>query len=134
MNFSKNSNNQTGLYYESLAVLRLKEKGIKIIKRNYRFKKNEIDIIAFEEPVVIFLEIKYRKKSQLYSPFLSITNSKKKYIYQCAKGFLKENEYYQKYFCRFDVYFFIEKIIKQKTTIEEFYIKNAFQLTNRFSD
>ncbi|KUO66161.1 MAG: hypothetical protein APF84_12630 [Gracilibacter sp. BRH_c7a] len=45
---------------ESLAVSHLEKAGLKIVKRNYRCPKGEIDIIAQERELMVFVEVRLR--------------------------------------------------------------------------
>ena len=54
-----------GLFYESLSVLLLIIKRYQIIKRRYRCKLGEVDIIAKKNNTIIFIEVKYRHQSDM---------------------------------------------------------------------
>lgn len=55
-----------GTAYEQEAVLFLKQKGYRIIARNYYCKQGEIDIIAVDQNYLVFVEVKYRSKKKEY--------------------------------------------------------------------
>ena len=61
---------------EELAVQFLKEKGYKIIDRNFRKGYGEIDIIAINHGILVFVEVKTRTSSQFGTPFEQITHFK----------------------------------------------------------
>jgi putative endonuclease len=87
---------------ESIACKFLAENGYKIVKRNYRFGKGEIDIIAMKEKTLVFVEVKTRN-NQNYGPAESaITVGKQKQIHKIAQAFLYENDF-SDYDCRIDV-------------------------------
>jgi putative endonuclease len=79
---------QFGIDSESMAVSYLKEHGYKIIKRNYRTKFGEIDIIAKDGDTIVFVEVKARK-SRAYSPKEAVTTNKKRKISMVALYYLK---------------------------------------------
>ena len=54
----KTKKQQLGTMGEDMAVEYLRGKDYMIIKRNFRFGKNEIDIIAEDESDIVFLEVK----------------------------------------------------------------------------
>ena len=54
---------QLGSEKEKLAAEYLQERGYEIVTCNYRCRQAEIDIIAKKEEYLIFIEVKYRKKS-----------------------------------------------------------------------
>lgn len=51
---------ELGEFGESLAVDHLKEAGLRIVKRNYRCPKGEIDIIAQDGGTIVFVEVRLR--------------------------------------------------------------------------
>lgn len=95
---------QTGNSGENLAVELLKSKGYTIIKRNYRFGKGEIDIIAKDpnEEGLVFVEVKSRNSLEFGHPIDSITPNKIKQIKRIAELYLYENDI-KETLCRFDV-------------------------------
>ena len=100
----------------------LKEKNYKILKKNWRFQKAEIDIIA-EDPStdeIVIVEVKARKSDPLVNPEEAITKGKRKLLVMAADAFLTQNEIEQE--TRFDVIF----IYKSNSTWEIQHIENAF--------
>ena len=89
---------------EELAVELLVNKGYEIIKRNYRFGKGELDIIAKDpnEEGLVFIEVKSRKNLAYGYPEESITKSKIKQLKRIAELYLFENDI-KEILCRFDV-------------------------------
>jgi putative endonuclease len=79
---------QFGKDSESMAEKYLREQGYKIIKRNYRTKFGEIDIIAKDKETIVFVEVKARR-SKSYNPKEAVTNSKKRKISMVASYYLK---------------------------------------------
>ncbi|MFO8083042.1 MAG: YraN family protein [Desulfobacterales bacterium] len=114
-----------GASSESLAVSHLKKHGYKIIKRNYRTKIGEIDIIAKDADTIVFIEVKARK-SKAYSPKAAITRNKMRKISMVALYYLKATRQL-KAKARFDVV-----AIGSGNTVENIEIvKNAFELAYR---
>ena len=88
---------------EDLAVEFLKILGYSIKKRNFHFgRTGEIDIIAQDKNVLVFVEVKMRSSDAFGDPLLSITTSKQKSIRKTAEGYLYINKIYDTE-CRFDV-------------------------------
>ena len=83
----------TGKFGENLAVNFLKNKGYKIIQRNFRTKYGEIDIIAEKGNFIIFIEVKFRKKRIFGTAEESINYGKLKKIKQTAEYYL--NNFYK---------------------------------------
>ena len=65
---------------EELAVGFLKEKGIRILERNYYFPGGELDIIAKDGEYLVFIEVKYRKTASYGQPWEAVSNNKQKKI------------------------------------------------------
>jgi putative endonuclease len=89
---------------EELAVELLVNKGYEIIKRNYRFGKGELDIIARDPNAegLVFIEVKSRKSLEYGYPEESITKNKIKQLKRIAELYLYENDI-KEILCRFDV-------------------------------
>ena len=102
-----------GTAYEQEAVLFLKQKGYRIIARNYYCKQGEIDII------LVFVEVKYRSKKKSTSALEAVTLQKQRHIIRSAQCYLYQNGYPEDTPCRFDV------IAIQGDTIQ--HIVNAFE-------
>lgn len=98
------STKKTGDEGEELAVELLESKGYKIVKRNYRYGKGEIDIIAEDpnEEGLVFVEVKSRKNLEFGLPEEAITKNKIKQLKRIAELYLYENEI-KEILCRFDV-------------------------------
>jgi putative endonuclease len=118
----KTHEQQFGETGESAAVKFLKKLGYKIIKRNYRTKAGEIDIIAKDGKTIVFVEVKARR-SPGYNPKAAVTRSKQRKISITALHYLKTNNLLRAK-ARFDVV-----AIGSKNSPENFeLIKNAFEL------
>ena len=53
---------------EDMAVAFLQQKGYNILERNFRYKRNEIDIVARVDNLLIFVEVKLRRDSSFGYP------------------------------------------------------------------
>ena len=87
---------------ESIACNFLLENGYKIVKRNYRFGKGEIDVIATKDKLIIFLEVKTRNNQNFGPAELAVTKGKQNQVRKIAESFLYENNFTD-YDCRIDV-------------------------------
>ncbi len=87
---------------EKAAVAFLKQRGYRIIEKNYRNKAGEIDIIAEHDQVLVFVEVKSRAGAGLGEPLEAITPHKQRKIGQVARGFLTRHKIENRD-CRFDV-------------------------------
>ena len=77
---------------EKAAESFLKKRGYRTIKKNYRTKVGEIDLIAEHNNVLVFIEVKSRTNAALEHPFMAVTPRKQKKIAQTASCFLVQNK------------------------------------------
>ncbi len=77
---------------EDLAEKFLLDKNFRIIKRNFKFgKTGEIDIIAYDGEVIVFIEIRSKTSKEFGDPLSSITPGKIRKIKKSAEGYLYIN-------------------------------------------
>lgn len=65
-----------GQWGEKVAATHLEANGYRILERNWRCALGEIDIVAQENDVLVFVEVKTRQSKQFGSPEESITPRK----------------------------------------------------------
>jgi putative endonuclease len=107
---------------EDIAVKFLSRKGYKILKRNYRYGHGEIDIIAMDKDVLIFVEVRMKLSDKFGSPEDSVTIKKREQLKKIASAFIQMNEVNFSE-CRFDVIGITFKDGKFNIN----HIENAFQ-------
>lgn len=121
--FNKNSNFKNfGKSGEDIAEQFLIEKGYEIIKRNFRFGKGEIDIIAKDDDYIVFVEVKSRKNYNYGEPEYAITKSKQRQLKRMAESYFYVNGI-QEQLCRFDV---ITIVGEKEDELKINHIINAF--------
>lgn len=98
----KGFNKDIGNYGETLAFNYLRKNGYYILKRNFRNRFGEIDLICKKNDIIIFVEVKSRYSSLYGTPLESITYSKQKQIINLCNFYITLNKLY-KYNCQFDV-------------------------------
>jgi putative endonuclease len=76
--------------------------GMRIITRNWRCKRGELDIIAMDGPVLVFIEVRARDEDALVSGYHSIRAHKKKVLLRACKTYLYQLQNAPKH-VRFDV-------------------------------
>lgn len=74
----------TGNYGETLAINYLKKIGYQILNRNYRIRGGEIDIVAQDKDILVFVEVKTRWSHDYGLPVESITPWKIKALLKTA--------------------------------------------------
>ena len=84
---------QKGKAGESMAERYLAKKGFKIIARNYRYKRSEIDLIAQKEDWLVFVEVRMRSSAAFGYPEQTISAAKRKKIMEGAAHYLEETQW-----------------------------------------
>lgn len=93
---------ETGTQYEERAAEYLIAQNFQILERNYRIRSGEIDIIARDGTVLVFIEVKYRKNDESGNPLEAVDIRKQRKIIKVARYYLYQKKYGDVP-CRFDV-------------------------------
>lgn len=91
-----------GTHYEKKAGEYLISQGYQVEEYNFRCKKGEIDLIAWDGEYLVFCEVKYRSDSRRGHPAEAVGLKKQRIISQCAMYYLMEKGL-TGIPCRFDV-------------------------------
>jgi len=110
---------------EELAADYLKNNGYKILFRNWKWGRNEIDIIAENKEYVIFTEVKTRSADYYLPPSAAVTHEKQKAIIRAADGYI------QRYNINKEGRFDVITIIKGENNFDIEHIEGAFYPTLR---
>ena len=113
---------ELGKYGEDIACKFLIKLGYKIIERNYRFGKGEIDIIADDNGTLVFVEVKTRENLNFGPPELAVTKAKQNQIRKIASAYLYEKGINDT-LCRMDV---VAILLLRKDTPQINHLINAF--------
>jgi putative endonuclease len=97
--------NKLGQKGEEIAASYLLNKGYKILARNWRFKRNEIDIIAIKNEILIVFEVKTRTSEFVENLSEIVTRKKQKSIIVAADAFVDRNDIKNE--VRFDIIFIV---------------------------
>ena len=90
-----------GLAGEAAAATRLCADGLEIVARGFRARCGEIDLIAREGSLVVFVEVKTRTGYGFGSPADAVTRVKRRRIARAAAVFLAKSGWADRP-CRFD--------------------------------
>jgi len=85
-------NQRIGKWGEDVASEHLTQRGYEIIGRNVRTPYGEIDVIAKQDNITIFVEVKTRTSNKMGLPEESITPRKQEHMIACAEHYAAENE------------------------------------------
>ena len=108
---------------EEVAVDFLKKHGYRIIKRNYRCRAGEIDIIAKQGSSLAFVEVKTRRSTHFGLPEEAVSYEKKRHLTRVALGYFTHHRIKETK-CRFDV---VSVVVNENGVKEIRLIKNAFE-------
>lgn len=84
--------NSRGKEGERLASLYLEEKGYVILERNWRFGKEEIDLIARKENTLVVIEVKCRSGNFFGQPEEFVNRKKQKHLIKAADAYIQKKE------------------------------------------
>ena len=94
-----------GLTGESAAALLLEKKGMQVVKRNFRSRTGEVDIIALDGETLVFAEVKTWSAYGIDALEQALDAKKKRKIIETSKYFLSLHREYRYMAIRFDVIF-----------------------------
>jgi len=84
------SKKQVGEFAEQLAANYLTEHGYRLITRNFRGDGGEIDIIAWNDKILCFVEVRARENADFGDPLETINRPKIARIAKAARQFLEQ--------------------------------------------
>lgn len=87
---------------EDLAARHLRKRGYRLIGRNVRLGRYEIDIIARDGDTVAFVEVKTRRSDAYAAPEVNVTPEKIRHIRRAAHVYIAQHGAPDTYY-RFDV-------------------------------
>jgi len=93
---------QRGWRAEDYAANRLIRDGYHILGRNVRVGPGEIDIVAEEDRMLVFIEVRSREEGSLRRPLDTITWAKRKRVRRCGVDYVRRRRI-GRVRCRFDV-------------------------------
>ncbi len=89
MALKKASTREKGQEGERLAARFLEDQGFRILDRNYRNRLGEIDIVAEDKGVIVFVEVRTLKASAGHSPEETIQWKKQQRISRTAQAYIQ---------------------------------------------
>lgn len=95
------NHNDVGKLGEQIAKKHLEGKGYTILAQNWRWGKGEIDLIAQQNNILVFVEVKTRKKITFGMPEEAVSVKKQSLIYELAVEYMYRIQYETEF--RFDV-------------------------------
>ena len=77
-----------GRYGEDVAARHLTDSGLTIIERNWRCRQGELDIIAVDDGVLVFCEVKTRSSTRFGVPSEAVVGAKAERVRTLALAWL----------------------------------------------
>lgn len=116
------NNSTRGRLGDYIAVETLRKRGYRILIRNYRFGKAEVDIIAQKDSVLAFVEVKWRSNNLFGDPQNFVSKQQQKRLIAAADHYVRSNDLDIN--VRFDVVTILEKkqIVKSKLSKTLFFV------------
>ena len=111
--------NETGQYGEDLAKNYLTDLGWQVVATNYRYGKAEVDLIAWDNKILVFAEVKTRRNQRYGYPEEAVSSKKESLMAAAAGAYMRAIDYDGE--LRFDI---ISIILEPKLEIEHF--RDAF--------
>lgn len=108
---------------EDLACRYLKQQGLRLLERNFNTRFGEIDLIMRDRDTTVFVEVRYRKHSDIVDPLSSIDQRKQLKLIRTARYYLQQQPNSAFVPARFDVIAITEQGEQQQIQ----WIKNAFE-------
>ncbi len=90
---------------EEIAAQSLTEEGLRVVARNFRAGRGEIDIVAVDGDTLVFVEVKSWSVFGFADLEFSLNAAKIRRIVETAKIFLARNREYNSMAVRFDLVF-----------------------------
>lgn len=81
--------NDRGRWGEDLAAQLVQDRGWKILARNWRHGKDELDLVAWDGSVLVFVEVRTRNARALVPGYYSVTGRKKRAFARAGRAYLR---------------------------------------------
>lgn len=109
---------------EDKALRFLKKHGLTLVKKNYRCRMGEIDLLMRDRDCLVVVEVRYRKNNRFASAANSVDRHKQGRLVKTVALFLAQHQEYSGFSVRFDVIAFNQV---QDVNCKLQWIKDAFR-------
>jgi putative endonuclease len=86
------TNQSSGAWGEDVALRYLTRRGYRLVERNYRTRRGEIDLIVRHEDTLVFVEVKLRRTTGFGDPLEAVTPHKQRTIRSLAVQYLADRK------------------------------------------
>jgi putative endonuclease len=120
----RKSSTNTGKRYEALARDYLQQHGLTLVEKNYHSRFGEIDLIMFDQQVLCFIEVKFRKSTAFGGAISAIPHAKQQRIIKTAQCYISSTPAIAQKPMRFDA--LILQLESSLSDLNIEWIQNAF--------
>ena len=120
---SKTRAQRRGRWAEDLACDYLRGNGLEVMARNYRGVRGEIDLVMRLRDTLIFVEVRYRGRSDYGTGAETVDRAKRRKLLATARQYLQCHDPGASHPCRFDVV----SITRRDDAPRIEWIQNAFE-------
>jgi putative endonuclease len=117
----------SGADAEQLAQNYLQQQGLQLVAKNFRTPRGEIDLIMRDNAYLVFVEVRFRQRSDFGSAEESITQQKCQRLTAAALAYMQSQKLTNKLNARFDAVAISPTLEKSATGFSINWIKNILQ-------
>ena len=130
--FKRDRRKKLGIAGENAVCTLLESEGMKILARNWRCRAGELDIVAFDDDTLVFVEVKTAGEQRNFSPADNLSANQKKRNYNAAKVYMRslDNCPYPGKFDLVEVFFrwnFIVKIRRTANYLPDLPVQSSYE-------
>lgn len=104
----------------------LRRQGYKLIKRNYRIRQGEIDLIMRDGETLVFVEVKTRQSEDFIATEQVVNYAKQQHLRRAAQMYIHQHKSHRQP-CRFDV---VVVIVNRGHDGQVKHFVNAFRMSS----
>lgn len=112
---------ETGKKGEEIAGDFLQSQGFKILEKNWRYRRLEVDLIAMDSDVLVFVEVKTRSNAFFGQPEEFVDKKKEEHLARAAAEYMHQIKH--DWAIRFDV---VSVILENENKWEVKHLRDAF--------
>ncbi|MEO8445105.1 MAG: YraN family protein [Gammaproteobacteria bacterium] len=88
---------------EALAARYLAAQGLRLLASNFRARSGELDLVMTERGVLVVIEVRARRRTNVATPGATIQRSKQRRVIRATRYFLLRHRQFAAWPVRFDV-------------------------------
>jgi putative endonuclease len=123
---SRPEHQRRGAIGERAAEKHLRRRGLRLLARNFRTERGEIDLILYDGDCLMFVEVKTRSSEEWTRPAAAVDAGKRRRLSQTALDYLKRIKNPPVKF-RFDI---VEVLLTEGAVREVRHLPNTFTLSS----